>query len=482
MWDEENLDLEVGSFRVNVECADGYEGQATARACTSSGPYTLEGCTEIVFCTSSESTTGYVILAETELLAESFDVSVSCDEGYEGTAIAVPCTSNGDEYTLAGCEFVCHEDSECAFTCDTETNRCEMPSSCWADYPDYEPWIRQDSLEWRTWYNGAEATCATLDATICDLSECVVNAEALATAAERVDATCTGADDGTFSSATCTGDDDGSGTACALNADSSACAVDGGNCAYTAAVASSACALNADSSACEVDGGDCAYTAAVAAADAVCLGPIGACYATCRNPDEDTTSVDCEAAFPTRVQQIIGGCIPSDDTTECTLVPPTTDSPGSCTEVIGSTGACTYVNASGIPDSSACPTGCMYENHSPTPVEHCEAWSKEYRQSCPNKCRQDFASKELAVEACLMLGDEGCRSVGMHDPCYATSESIAVDDFEPGNDHASYWFTNGVNAMAGEVNATAMVTECGTFGSILGGFNIAGRGVYFEDV
>ena len=290
------------------ECTACEAGKTNAAGDDPTGADTV--CTDIV-CASSESTTGYIIVAETELIAESFDVSVSCDEGYEGAAIAVPCTSNGDEYALAGCEFVCHEDSECTFTCDTETNRCEMPNSCWADYPDYSLGPRQDSLDWRTWYDGEEATCATLDATICELSECVVDAEALAV-------------------------------------------------------------------------------------DAICLGPIGSCYATCRTPDEDT-SVDCEAAFPTRVQQIIGGCIPSDDTTECTLVAPTAASPGSCTEAIGSTGACTYVNASGIPTLSACPTGCTYENHSPTPFEHCVAWSEEYRRNCPNKCRRDFASKELAV-------------------------------------------------------------------------------------
>eukprot|EP01043_Picozoa_sp_COSAG02_P074522 COSAG02_NODE_14956_length_1220_cov_1.228368_2_plen_134_part_01 len=124
----------------------------------------------------------------------------------------------------------------------------------------------------------------------------------------------------------------------------------------------------------------------------VCLGTTGSCYATCRNLDEDTTSVDCVADFPTRVQQILGGCIPSDDTTDCTLVAPTAASPGSCTETIGSTGACTYVNATGIPALSVCPPGCIYENHSPTPFEHCVAWSEDYRQSCPNKCRKDFPS------------------------------------------------------------------------------------------
>lgn len=81
---------------------------------------------------------------------------------------------------------------------------------------------------------------------------------------EFVPATCLGADDGTGSAATCTGADDGTGAACAIQAGDQ-CAVD---CTFTAAVATTACALDTDSSACAVAGGVCKFTAATGDPDA----------------------------------------------------------------------------------------------------------------------------------------------------------------------------------------------------------------------
>jgi hypothetical protein len=63
-----NLNLAQGHFDVQAQCGTGYEGTASAVPCTSSGPYSLEGCTEIVVCTSPAETTGYTITAETDLL------------------------------------------------------------------------------------------------------------------------------------------------------------------------------------------------------------------------------------------------------------------------------------------------------------------------------------------------------------------------------------------------------------------------------
>ena len=46
-----NLDLSKGAFDVRVSCAPGYGSNPAVAACTTSGPYTLSGCSEIV-CTS----------------------------------------------------------------------------------------------------------------------------------------------------------------------------------------------------------------------------------------------------------------------------------------------------------------------------------------------------------------------------------------------------------------------------------------------
>ena len=176
----EQLDNTNGDFAVAAQCADGYEGSASAVACTSSGDYTLEGCAEIVTCTSPGDTTGYEITAETSFLASDFAISAECATGYEGTATAVPCTQNGAEYTLSGCELVCFEDSMCTFTCDLDTNRCEMPSICWAEYADYSVGAREDSLDWVTSYDGTVASCATLSDTICSQAGCTADAETMA--------------------------------------------------------------------------------------------------------------------------------------------------------------------------------------------------------------------------------------------------------------------------------------------------------------
>ena len=70
---------------------------------------------------------------------------------------------------------------------------------------------------------------------------------------------CVGTSDGSTVAATCLGADDGTGTACTPNADSSACAVAGGDCVF-AASSDGACALNTAGDACNVDGGDCTFS------------------------------------------------------------------------------------------------------------------------------------------------------------------------------------------------------------------------------
>ena len=58
-----NLDLSKGAFDVRVSCAPGYGSNPAVAACTTSGPYTLSGCSEIV-CTSPSGKTPGPTVAE----------------------------------------------------------------------------------------------------------------------------------------------------------------------------------------------------------------------------------------------------------------------------------------------------------------------------------------------------------------------------------------------------------------------------------
>ena len=105
--EEGNLDLSVGLFDVSVACAAGYEGAPIAVACLTDGPYVLSGCSPIV-CVRPSATAGYSSFAESnlDLTVGSFDVSVACRVGWEGTAEA-SCITSG-EYVLTGCSpIVC---------------------------------------------------------------------------------------------------------------------------------------------------------------------------------------------------------------------------------------------------------------------------------------------------------------------------------------------------------------------------------------
>ena len=104
---ETNLDLSAGALTVSAACASGYEGAATATACTMSGEYVLGGCTAIV-CTRPTVMTGYNVSVETnlDLSSGTFAVSATCASGREGSPSATTCTVHGAEYTLSGCTAI----------------------------------------------------------------------------------------------------------------------------------------------------------------------------------------------------------------------------------------------------------------------------------------------------------------------------------------------------------------------------------------
>ena len=96
---------------------------------------------------------------------------------------------------------------------------------------------------------------------------------------------CTGTDDGSGTPATCTGTGDGNGDACALNGDSSGCAVNSGDCVFVVATPGATCALNPASNSCAVRGGDCVFVALAPYTPVCDFNPstdgTGACPAGC---------------------------------------------------------------------------------------------------------------------------------------------------------------------------------------------------------
>ena len=105
---EGNRDLSEGSLNVNVSCnaSAGYEGNARAEDCHTSGEYRLSGCNPIV-CVRPDDHTGYEV-SETnlDLSKGSLNVSAVCNTsaGYEGKATTTPCIAGGQPYMLGGCK------------------------------------------------------------------------------------------------------------------------------------------------------------------------------------------------------------------------------------------------------------------------------------------------------------------------------------------------------------------------------------------
>eukprot|EP00438_Fugacium_kawagutii_P007367 Skav218580 [mRNA] locus=scaffold2610:490832:492004:- [translate_table: standard] len=60
---------------------------------------------EKIICESPDSTDGYLV-TERNVVAQSFDVAVSCSKFYEDKGVAVePCAVTGEKYTLKGCSL-----------------------------------------------------------------------------------------------------------------------------------------------------------------------------------------------------------------------------------------------------------------------------------------------------------------------------------------------------------------------------------------
>merc|ERR1712036_206291 len=93
--------------------ATGYSGTVTETPCTTGGQdYTVAGCD--ADCTQPTSVTGYNFsTADTGSLAKNGFArdGVTCATGYSGTVTETACTTGGQNYTVAGCDADCTEPS-----------------------------------------------------------------------------------------------------------------------------------------------------------------------------------------------------------------------------------------------------------------------------------------------------------------------------------------------------------------------------------
>merc|ERR1712151_1174073 len=75
-------------------------GTVTVTPCTTSGDYSVSGCSAII-CTDP-GTAGYTMTNFELDRSATFNVTGTCSDGYEGTVTVTPCTTSGD-YSVSGC-------------------------------------------------------------------------------------------------------------------------------------------------------------------------------------------------------------------------------------------------------------------------------------------------------------------------------------------------------------------------------------------
>ena len=385
---ETQLDLSSPSgFSVTAECATGYEGTASAAACTTTGPYTLDGCTPII-CGQPTDTIGYdsIIVTQLDLSSPSgFSVTANCATGYEGTPSATACNGNGEPYTLSGCTpIICSTPTDTSgYTINSESNlnlsagSFSINAQCATGYTGSAvadectttgPYTLSGCVpeltcasQLATPPDGYTITNESLDTTSTDgfsiTGSCADGYTGTLTATscttEGGDYTLSGCDLEIIQScsATCTGSDDGTGTPCALNADESSCAVQGGDCVYTESLGEISCSLptcgtpNSD--------GTCTTGCIVEVGTettATCEGTGIVATATCI--ESATTSDATDAAACSGVTNL-------NDSTVCVAVMKASDSSSSaCTYTAESTTPCALNSAGSGCELSG--DGCTY--------------------------------------------------------------------------------------------------------------------------
>jgi len=189
----------------------------------------LAACFDAIACTvtGAADPTGYDV-TQGGANAPAIAVGATCAAGYVGTPV-VTCATAGGSAEITGCTAKVVTEY-CADAADTDDELSALDTyTCAEDsfaLPDVEVTCAKASASTGT------CTRTTLQPTPYQILEIWMTEDPAALGVPFADdgSMCT-ATDGT--AATCTGNDDGTGTACELNADSSACAVDGGDCVYS---------------------------------------------------------------------------------------------------------------------------------------------------------------------------------------------------------------------------------------------------------
>lgn len=98
-----SLELNEAVFSVKVSCADGYYGTAKVTMCESAGAqYKISGCNKIQTCEKPQAL-GYT-LSNGSLNLHDWSITGICAAYFHGTAKITPCTKDGEEFQISGCE------------------------------------------------------------------------------------------------------------------------------------------------------------------------------------------------------------------------------------------------------------------------------------------------------------------------------------------------------------------------------------------
>jgi len=91
--------LQLLALSVVLQCATGYGGAPLATACTSDAlPYILSGCIAIHCKRPAALSSEYLIVSEANLKLSHFAVTVGCNAGYFGVAVAGDCSGDPNSY------------------------------------------------------------------------------------------------------------------------------------------------------------------------------------------------------------------------------------------------------------------------------------------------------------------------------------------------------------------------------------------------
>ncbi|CAJ1339586.1 unnamed protein product [Effrenium voratum] len=129
-------------FDVNASCADGYQGVASVKMCTEvDTAYELSGCSAQRCVSPRDVETYSYELTEHSLELPSFSVTARCKTTATGAVKAIPCTQDGESYTLEGClpgkcssPMAGADDGYVVYEANKQFDRFDVKASCASGY------------------------------------------------------------------------------------------------------------------------------------------------------------------------------------------------------------------------------------------------------------------------------------------------------------------------------------------------------------